>query len=254
MDEATRREVENRIDYVFEDESLLERALCHASIASSRQQSNERLEFLGDAVLGLVVCDALYREHPEALEGELTKIKSAVVSRRTCARLAEKLDVVEFLDIGKGMQTHAKMPASLAAAVMESLIGAIFLDGGFNAARDFIVPLFVPVAEKAARSGHQQNFKSVLQQQLQESVGVAPTYVLLDEQGPDHAKCFEVCVQVGAARHESSWGASKKQAEQQAALNALREMGLVEESDGEIVIVGQGSPASGVSLGDDSLD
>jgi len=241
MDPSIRQEVEKRIGYTFRDEDLLERALRHASNAPTRQESNERLEFLGDAVLGMIVCDHLFREHPEALEGELTKIKSAVVSRRTCARLADRLHLVEFLDIGKGMQTHASVPASLSAAVMESLIGAIYVDGGLDAARDFILPLFAPVAESAARSGHQQNFKSVLQHVVQDSGEGSPTYVLLDEQGPDHAKCFEVCVQIGATRYKSAWGASKKQAEQQAALHALQALGLVEECDGEVRMIAQDS-------------
>lgn len=247
MDPSIRKEVEKRLGYTFRNEELLEQALRHASNAPTRQESNERLEFLGDAVLGMLVCDHLFQEHPEALEGELTKIKSAVVSRRTCARLADRLHLVEFLDIGKGMQTHASVPASLSAAVMESLIGAIYVDGGLDAAKGFILPLFAPVAESAARSGHQQNFKSVLQHVVQDSGEGSPTYVLLDEQGPDHAKCFEVCVQIGANRFKSAWGASKKQAEQQAALHALQTLGLVEERDGEVRMIAQDAPIESLS-------
>ena len=237
-EQDTTRRVEERLGYTFKDPGLLREALTHASTASARERSNERLEFLGDAVLGMVICDHLFREHPSALEGELTKIKSAVVSRQTCAVIADELEIIGFLDLGKGMQTHAELPASLSAALLEAIIGAVYLDAGFEAARDFVLAHFSDAAERAARSGHQQNFKSVLQHHVQDAMQSIPVYVLLDEKGPDHAKCFEVCVQIGAERYESSWGASKKQAEQQAALNTLRALGLVEQgADGEVIVV-----------------
>jgi ribonuclease III len=231
------QEIQERIGYEFRDLDVLRISLQHASGASSRIESNERLEFLGDAILGMVVCEYLYTSFPEALEGQLTKIKSAVVSRQTCAEIAEELELGPFLEIGKGMQTHSELPSSLLAALVEALIGAIYVDTGLTGASGFILRFFGPHADRAARSGHHENFKSVLQQYVQENYQDTPTYILLDEQGPDHAKCFEVCVQIGATRYSSSWGASKKQAEQQAALLALRELGLaIEGEDGEIRI------------------
>ncbi|MFG0257894.1 MAG: ribonuclease III [Phycisphaerales bacterium JB043] len=231
------REIQDRIEYEFRDPGLLRTSLQHASGATSRIDSNERLEFLGDAILGMVVCEYLYDNFPNALEGQLTKIKSAVVSRQTCAEIANALDLGGFLEIGKGMQTHRELPLSLLAALVEAIIGAIFVDSGLESARVFIMEHFGPIADRAARSGHHENFKSVLQQYVQEFHQDTPVYVLLDEQGPDHAKCFEVCVQIGSTRHGSSWGASKKQAEQQAALNALRELGLArEDENGEVRI------------------
>ena len=220
--------------YSFHNPDLLREALTHASIADTRTSSNERLEFLGDAVLGLVVCDELHHRFPDLLEGDLTKIKSTVVSRKTCARVIQELGVEQCLQLGKGMLNHDVLPGSVAAALLESLIGAIYLDagrheGGLPAVRAFVMPLLEPIIRHAAESGHQQNFKSALQQHAQDLLGVTPIYLLLDEQGPDHAKCFEICVQVGAERFRSAWGQSKKDAEQQAALNALKKLSLVED-------------------------
>ncbi|MBU0618269.1 MAG: ribonuclease III, partial [Planctomycetes bacterium] len=128
------RECQERINYEFRDVSLLQAALTHASSANSRCDSNERLEFLGDAVLDLVICQELYERLPHALEGELTKIKSAVVSRRVCAQVADQLHLPEALTLGQGMEPNDRLPRSLAAAVLESVIAAIYLDGGLEPA------------------------------------------------------------------------------------------------------------------------
>jgi len=133
--------------------------------------------------------------------------------------------------LGKGMQRSEAMPPSLAAAVFESLIAALYLDGGYAAAEKFIGPLLDPLISRAAASGHQENFKSVLQQHAQQSDMESPAYRVLDEKGPDHAKCFKICVEMGTRRFEASWGQSKKQAEQAAALNALTELGLVQKME-----------------------
>ncbi len=118
------------IGYRFRDVTLLREALTHASGADHRLVSNERLEFLGDSILGAIVCDMLFRKFPEYLEGELTRIKSIVVSWRTCAKISQELGIDEFLIIGKGMGSHDQTPSSMMADVFESLIGAIYLDGG----------------------------------------------------------------------------------------------------------------------------
>src|SRR5205085_6027201 len=132
-------ECQKAIDYQFRQPELLRAALTHASGANSRLASNERLEFLGDAVLGLVTCEQLFIRFPEYQEGDLTKIKSVVVSRRTCARLSRSLNLGDFLFLGKGMHVHTAVPASLQADVFESLVAAIYLDGGLEAARGFIL-------------------------------------------------------------------------------------------------------------------
>ncbi|NQT11758.1 MAG: ribonuclease III, partial [Planctomycetes bacterium] len=129
---------QRRIGYQFSDPVLLRAALTHASGAQHRLASNERLEFLGDAILGAVVCGLLFRQFPQYLEGELTKIKSIVVSRQTCAKISQSLGMEEFLILGKGVMTHPTIPASLFADVFESLIGAVYLDGGDQSAREFV--------------------------------------------------------------------------------------------------------------------
>lgn len=238
MNEDDIRNAEKILGYRFNDPAHLVHGLTHASLVDSRLHSNERMEFLGDAVLGMVVCEYLYRNYGDLLEGDLTKIKSTVVSRQCCAVVAEDLGLGELLRLGKGMSNRPSLPRSVVAAVFESLIGAIFLDGGLEAARDFILKGMEERISRAARSGHQYNFKSVLQQAVQQHVEVTPQYLVLDEKGPDHAKCFEVCVEIGDRRFESCWGSSKKQAEQDAALRALMELNLAKRMEsGEIRIL-----------------
>jgi ribonuclease-3 len=182
------------------------------------------MEFLGDAILGAVVCELLYRQYPEYLEGDLTKIKSIVVSRHTCTKISQILGMQEFLILGKGMTTHPSVPPSLLANVFESLIAAIYLDGGAEAAKAFIEEYVVPEIELAAGGESGYNYKSLLQQMAQREHGTTPTYLLLDEKGPDHSKCFKIAAQVGSSRYHPAWGRNKKEAEQRAARNALSQL------------------------------
>ncbi|MEE2971823.1 MAG: ribonuclease III, partial [Planctomycetota bacterium] len=221
-------EAERRLGHRFTDRGLLARALRHAASADDRLDSNERLEFLGDAVLGMIVCRELFQRFPNQLEGELTKIKSNVVSRRVCAEVAEELGLGPLLQLGKGMNGRGEMPSSLLAAVFESVIGALYEDAGYDLTRRFVLDQLEPRIDHAAKLGHQQNFKSVLQQVFQRKGLGPPSYQVLDERGPDHAKCFEVCVANGSHQFEGCWGPSKKQAEQQAALSTLLALELAE--------------------------
>ncbi len=220
------------LGYTFDDLAILEKALTHSSIAPNRTDSNERLEFLGDVVLGLVVCEKLYRDHEDYQEGELTKIKSAVVSRRICAEVAEGLGIPELLHIGKGFGRRG-LPTSLAAAVLESVIGAIYIDGGLEPARTFIVEHMGPQIDIVIANEHADNFKSLLQQYAQRVWGATPCYELLDEKGPDHAKAFEVGVHCGGQRFPTAWANNKKDAEQLAARAALEELGQVEPDESD---------------------
>jgi len=217
---------EQALGYRFNDRSLLAAALTHASIADNRLQSNERLEFLGDSILALMVCEELFHAYPDHLEGELTKVKSAVVSRRTCAVIARQLGLPDLMRLGKGMSSRRQVPSSLAAAVFESCIAAIYLDGGIEEARRFIQQNLASHIRTAANSEHQNNYKSQLQQHAQRNLNATPVYEMLDEQGPDHSKCFEVAVTIRSRRFSSAWGPSKKDAEQLAALEALRELNI----------------------------
>jgi ribonuclease-3 len=215
---------QERIDYRFNDLSLLEAALTHASGAEHRLASNERLEFLGDAILGVVVCEFLYAKYPEFLEGDLTRLKSIVVSRQTCAEISQALNLEEFLILGKGMTTDPHVPMSVLADVFEALIAALYLDGGESASRTFIHQYVAPEIERAASGESGNNYKSMLQQFVQREQGTTPSYELLDEKGPDHSKCFKMSAQIGQTRFPPAWGRSKKEAEQRAAHNALNEL------------------------------
>ena len=222
------KEAADILGYTFKDQAILQEALTHASCADARVNSNERMEFLGDAILGFVVCEYLYQNFPDLLEGDLTKIKSAVVSRSVCAKISKSIKLETMLTLGKGMSGRPSLPSSVAAAVFESIIAGIYLDGGIRSARAFIVRMTKPYIHDAAESTHQQNFKSVLQQIAQRHLPTNPQYLLLDEKGPDHAKAFEVAVQIDEHLFPSAWANAKKQAEQQAALNALCELGITE--------------------------
>lgn len=209
------------VGHIFNDPSLLRLALTHASVADSRIQSNERLEFLGDAVLATIVCHELYARFGDWLEGELTKVKSVVVSRRTCAKIADETGLTKLLMLGNGIVGPNALPISVRAAVYEAVIGAIYLDGGLEAVRPFVLRSAAPHLDRCARSQTHDNYKSVLQQYAQRWFDATPQYEALDEQGPDHSKCFEISVVLTGQRFPSAWGPSKKDAEQNAARIAL---------------------------------
>ena len=215
------------IGYNFSNPDLLQLALTHASVALTRTESNERLEFLGDAVLGLAVCHELYSSQKDLLEGDMTKIKSAVVSRQTCANIAEETGISELVETGKGMTDQAGLPMSVMAAVFEAIIGAIYLDGGLEPAMRFILRHARPHIDEALTDEHQRNYKSALQQHAQRLYNTMPQYLVLDEKGPDHNKAFEVAVVINGRSFSSAWGKSKKEAEQEAARKALMELGLL---------------------------
>ncbi len=237
VDDVSLQRAQELLGHPFSDLDLLRRALTHASTADTRLDSYERLEFLGDAVLGLTTCELIFSRYPDLLEGEMTKIKSIAVSRETCAHIAREMGLADLVALGKGMQ-GAALPTSLLAGVFEAVIGALYLDAGPEAARAFIAPRIEPFIERAYRNGHQQNFKSLLQQHAQQAANEPPRYLILDEKGPDHAKCFKVCVELAGRRFDPAWGPSKKQAEQIAARHALVTLGiLTQDDDGQLVLV-----------------
>ena len=212
---------EQRIGYKFSNRELLREALTHASGADHRLASNERLEFFGDAILGYVVCELLFERFPNLLEGDLTKIKSVVVSRKTCAKISRSLNMLDFLILGKGMASSDHVPPSLLADVFESLVAAIHMDGGLAAAKQFVLRFAIDEVDMVSRGESGTNHKSQLQQHAQREFNSTPNYVLLDEKGPDHSKSFEVAAQVGGVRYPPAWGRNKREAEQRAAANAL---------------------------------
>ena len=211
---------EQSLQYRFRDQELLLRCLTHASVARIRLDSNERLEFLGDAIMGAIVCEQLFRQYPEKTEGELTRIKSVVVSRTSCAKISSDLGLDRCLQLGKGLADHEIIPQSIMAAVFESLVAGVYLDGGFEAVSALVRRVMSPELERTVETSHGKNYKSLLQQLAQKNNRGMPCYDLLDEKGPDHSKCFKIAVRIGADTFAAAWGPNKKEAEQRSAQNA----------------------------------
>lgn len=227
MEKQNLQQLESILQYKFSDVGLLKKALTHASGAESRLDSNERMEFLGDALLAVVICEGLFERFNDYFEGDLTKIKSNLVSRKTCSQIATELGLNEFLKVGPGMLKSKSINGSLAAGVLEAVIAAVYLDGGFDKVREFILRIFESLIENADAREHQENYKSVLQQYVQQELNTTITYELLDEKGPDHNKCFECAVVINEYRYPSAWGTNKKEAQQLAAYNALVELEIL---------------------------
>ena len=227
MNKQTIQRIEDSLQYHFSDIAILKKSLTHASAAPTRLDSNERLEFLGDSVLGLVICQALFEKFPRYLEGDLTKIKSKLVSRKTCSMIASGLNIEDLFNIGPGMQKSSALKGSIAAAMLEALVAAVYVDGGFEAAKKVVLKLFSPLIEQSDAAEHQENFKSLLQQYVQQKLEKTVAYEILDEKGPDHNKCFESAVVIDKKRYPSAWGTTKKESQQIAAFNALVELGVI---------------------------
>jgi ribonuclease III len=218
------QECERRIGFEFANKELFFEALTHASSSGSRLESNERLEFLGDAVLGFTVCEFLFERFTDWLEGDLTQIKSIVVSRQTCARLGRELHLDQCLVMGKGVTRENEIPNSVLANAFESTIAAIYLDAGFKVAKEFIMRHLEKEVHAAIAGNLERNHKSEFQQYSQKQFGQSPRYELISEAGPDHSKTFEVCAIVGVRRFVAAFGSNKKIAEQRAAANAMAEV------------------------------
>ena len=214
---------EEILGYNFEDKELLKQSCTHASLSSSRLESNERLEFLGDAILGAVVSEEVYHRFPDLPEGDLTRMKSVLVSRDACARITKRIGLDEVVRLGKGVRLQKQIPDSIVAALYEAVIGGVYLDGGYEAAQEFILRSIEPEFD-CVEDDVTHNYKSTLQQLAQKQFGSTPIYRLMDEQGPDHSKCFKIAAFIGDDVYPSAWGNSKKQAEQRAAENALHAM------------------------------
>ncbi|MEW6747427.1 MAG: ribonuclease III [Planctomycetota bacterium] len=213
---------EEMLGYTFHDVALLRQALTHSSVKDASHPSNETLEFLGDSVLGMVIADYVYRELPGANEGDLTRVKSVVVSRSALAKLAQKLGIHDHLAVGKGIRKRRALPPSIAANAVEALIAALYLDGGLERATVFVLQHFIPLIRTVTKNRHAKNYKSLLQQLVQRQLAITPEYPLLETTGPDHLKTFEVAARVGNRVFPSARGRTKKAAEQRAARLALR--------------------------------
>ncbi|MFE1785201.1 ribonuclease III [Streptomyces sp. NPDC059506] len=219
--------LEGRLGYTL-DPALLVRSLTHRSFAyeNGGLPTNERLEFLGDSVLGLVVTDTLYRVHPDLPEGQLAKLRAAVVNSRALAEVARGLELGTFVRLGRGEEgTGGRDKASILADTLEAVIGAVYLDQGLKAATELIHRLFDPLIEKSSNLGAGLDWKTSLQE-LTATAGIGVPEYLVSESGPDHEKTFTAAARVGGVEYGTGTGRSKKEAEQQAAeaaWNTIRE-------------------------------
>ena len=215
------------IGHSFANPELLRQALTHSSYTADKYLDNERLEFLGDSVIELVVCEDIYSRFPALLEGELTELKGAAVSGDAMADLARDLGLPEFLRLGKGVGNRGELPDSICANVYEAVVAAIHLDGGIDAARRFVLSTMRRMVDEFAR-GAAGNFKSVLQEHVQKLGQPTPEYRIVGESGPDHYKSFTAAVYLEGEECGQGEGTNKKMAEQAAARSALKKLGLLE--------------------------
>ena len=214
----------------FKDKSLLKQAFTHRSYINENRASllehNERLEFLGDAVLELVITDYLYRRFKNSNEGELTSLRSALVNADTCSRVAQTLGGNDFLLLSKGeSKDTGRARQYILANTLEAIIGAIYLDQGYETAKTFILTHVTPLVEDFLKDGALIDAKSLFQEKAQKYVGLTPTYETIRESGPDHDKRFVVSVHVGVELYGEGEGESKQDAEQEAARAALKSKG-----------------------------
>ena len=218
--------LERRLGIRLKDRSLIEMALTHRSFAyeQGKVETNERLEFLGDAVLGIVVTDALYREYPKLPEGDLAKMRAALVNMTVLADVAREVGLGDAVLLGRGeAMTGGRQKPSILADTLEAVFGAIFLDRGINSAAKVVLDLFLPRIRGQVEGGTVQDYKTTLQELAAARLGTMPEY-RIEESGPDHAKRFAAQVLLGAEPYGSGEGRSKKEAEQAAAKIAVERL------------------------------
>jgi len=223
-------EFEKIIGIKFSDNDLLKQALTHRSFLNENKNlkggHNERLEFLGDAVLELVITHYLYNEYPEKNEGDLTSIRSALVNAQTCAEVAREINVNNYLLLSKGeAKDVGRARQYILANALEAIIGAIYIDQGYEKASDFITHFIIPKTHQIVKEELWVDAKSKFQEKAQDIDGITPSYKTLKEVGPDHDKKFTVGVYIGDEMISEGSGDSKQDAEQSAARNALKEKG-----------------------------
>ncbi|MCK9485076.1 MAG: ribonuclease III [Candidatus Marinimicrobia bacterium] len=232
--------IEQRIGYVFRDKTLMEQALTHRSRSVNGEKSYERLEFLGDAVLALIVADILYQKYPEKSEGDLTQHRSAIVNGNSLARIGKKLQIDQAVLFEKGLNLRNQPTLhKLLASIVESLIGAIFLDRGMRPAREFIQRWIVPL-ENAENTVNHFNYKGRLFEYCQKNGRHLPVFKILKATGPDHARHYEIAVYVDNKRLGTGFGHQKRTAEQKAAREALSQLAPEQSSEGKQTKISSG--------------
>ena len=221
--------LEERLGYTFRNKALLRGAMYHSSYANEHRgsdiQSNERLEFLGDAVLGLVVGEHLFRTHPDAPEGDLTRMRAALVCEESLHEVAQSLGLGQYLKLGRGEESGGgRQRPSILADATESVFAAVYLDGGMEAARSLIHRVLLDENREEAVERRRKDYKTVLQEMVQRKSNQVLRYELVGSAGPDHAKVFSACVKLNGQVIGLGTGHSKKEAEQAAARTALEQM------------------------------
>jgi len=221
-----------RLNLPFKDNFLLTRALTHRSYLNENKdaiEDNERLEFLGDAVLDFIVAEWLYNHYPEKPEGDLTRLRAALVHTDQLANFARKINLGRALRLGKGeVQAGGRDRTTLLCDAFEALIGALYIHGGIPEVNKFMVPLLIEVADIILRNHKDEDTKSRLQEWSQGHGFSSPKYVLISQEGPDHEKRFEMEVRIGSKPFGRGIGPSKQFAEKIAAKNALIQLGILE--------------------------
>ncbi len=225
-DQSPGEALARRLGHAFDDPRLLAEALTHRSFQNEHPEArahNERLEFLGDAVLGMIVAEALMRLAPDASEGQLTQRRAALVNERTLARVALELGFGEMLRLGRGEEkNNGREKPSILADAVEAVVGAVYLDGGIDAAREAVRVLLGEALDDAASGAVGADVKTALQERLQAGGGGTPSYHVVATCGPEHLKEFEVEIVLNDAVIARGRGRSKKEAEKDAARNALQ--------------------------------
>jgi len=220
--------IEDRIGYTFENKDLLIQSFTHRSYVNENRKildsHNERLEYLGDAVLGLLVTDYLYVSYPDKAEGELSDLKSRMIEASSCYEYIQKLDVAEFLIMGVGEQKNmGRGRITIIADLFEAIMGALYLEKGYEFVKEYFFSHFKAEALRLIKKKH-YNWKAELQDYSQKRYKEPPTYKLIKEEGPDHLKTFYVEVYVGGEKLSSGKGNSKREAEQYAAQEAVKQL------------------------------
>ena len=223
------RELEQKLNYTFRDRELLSEALNHSSYANEHRgagvSSNERLEFLGDSVLGLVTAEFLFTRHPDLPEGDLTRIRAALVCEQSLYEAAQKLQLGGYLRLGRGEESGGgRRRPSILADAMEAIFAAVYLDGGITEASALIHRVLLDVEREEVVKQRRQDYKTALQELVQRTPGQTITYRLVQELGPDHCRVFVTEVSVNDVAVGRGEGRSKKEAEQAAAAAALQSM------------------------------
>jgi ribonuclease-3 len=232
---ASLKTFQQTLDYSFNTIDLLDNALIHRSFVNENpaifSKDNERLEFLGDAVIGLCLSDLLIRKFPDYAEGQLSKLRAYVVNEQSLAGLARKLNIGDYLLLGRGEESSGgRAKASILSNAFEAVAAAIYIDCGFEKTYKFLENIFGPVVEEGIKSVIYRDYKTALQEICQNRFKETPKYTLINEVGPDHDKVFEISLTVAGIITTTGIGKSKKEAEQRAARRALEEFAKLRDT------------------------